>query len=120
MDPRRRKELMFESNSENSFERTEVYFTVIEVLRNASEWIKDNTKEVERLSGKWDFFSPPQASGQGPHGEPRRWECYRVIKNNWKLILKKAKDHERELLETTRRKMEEVKSLRDGVRFTPD
>lgn len=111
--------MMFESNVNGSFQRSEIYFTVIELLRIASEWIKSNTQELELCS--WQEIEDPEGgvydavdSAKESHLK-RKTECKYIINNNWKIILKKDRLYSQVLLDRIHKKMEETKSLRDGV-----
>lgn len=107
---------MFENSTGNSFERTEIYFTVIEILRIASEWVQDNCREIEKLSEELKYCLMILPSYIENDAQLRRKrECYKVVKNNGKILTRKAKENETEFLEAIGKKTEEAKSLRDGV-----
>jgi hypothetical protein len=106
---------MFENSASDSFERSDVYFTIIELLRIAKEWINSLEDSIRKTEDKIDrsLIWGPFMKFTGDMEDYRR--SRKIIAENWRVVWRKYKSIKDELLEKIDVKMVEVKSLRDGV-----
>jgi hypothetical protein len=110
---------MFDTAS-SQFTLSEFYFTVLQVLRIASEWIQESMDQLVRLAEDLEEaiinddektlfpsrrYWPPEIK------EPAR----DVFKHNWDCVISYQQRLGKGLLSRIDKKQEEVKSLRDGV-----
>jgi hypothetical protein len=94
---------------DDDFERSKLYFTILQILRIFGEYIRTMSADLHQLDDL--FVSPPQ-------GFPLQLmepDELRVMRTNWEVVLKFQKAAEERLLSRVSDKTEEVKSLRDGV-----
>jgi hypothetical protein len=95
---------------DDHFERSELYFTILQVLRVFGEYIRTLSLDLHYLD---EVFSP-----NGPSDFPlkdMRPDELRVMRENWKTVMEAHQKAEKRLLGRLSDKTEEVKSLRDGV-----
>ncbi|KAK4214218.1 hypothetical protein QBC37DRAFT_284332 [Rhypophila decipiens] len=98
LDARTSEDLMFDK----SFQKSRVYFQVLQVLRIFSESIRETGTELKSLSNML--------------GKRAREDYNNVdIHNNWNLVLGFQVQEELKLLQRIAEKTEEIKSLRDGL-----
>lgn len=101
-----------------------LYFTVIQILRISADWIQESmddlrqtVDDMERLyldstiDGQFASFCPP--------GSQDRDAAAKVFRENWESVLSHQQRLGNALLLRVAKKMEETKSLRDGVSTTP-
>lgn len=112
---------MFETSSAYNFERSDRYFFVIELLRIATEWIKETGDDLKRLRAEVDdalltSIEDKQLRKGEPHSSVPSWKaCLDVTNHNWGIVFRAHTKYEKDLLDRIERKMQEAKSLRDGV-----
>lgn len=106
LKPEEIKKWMFDDD----FERSKLYFTILQILRIFGEYIRTMRADLHQLD---DLFVTETQDGF-PLGLMSSDEL-RVMRSNWELVLKVQKDSEKRLLGRLLDKTEEVKSLRDGV-----
>lgn len=105
MNPTQVSEWMFDLD----FNRSSLYFTLLQVLRIFGEYISTVSEDLKSLKSL--FLD--SANGL-PFNDPRPDEMS-DIESNWKLVTQLQEDAEKRLLSRILAKTEEVKSLRDGV-----
>lgn len=84
---------------------SETYFLVNQLLRVFEEWINNLESDLQRLRQEIAEKMSPVVGH-----DPRR-----IIESNWAMLLKKASTSCSELKTRTKRKRDEIESLRDGV-----
>ena len=105
LKPEKLKQWMFDDD----FERSKLYFTILQILRIFGEYIRTMSADLHQLD---DLFVA------GARGFPLREitpDELHVMQSNWESVLKVQKAAEKRLLDRLLDKTEEVKSLRDGV-----
>jgi hypothetical protein len=86
---------------------TAIYFTVLQILRIAAEWIDESIDDLKDLRARWDLLYL--------HDAPFTTEEIRLASTNWDNVISAAERRHKTLRDRLDRKAEEVKSLRDGV-----
>lgn len=84
---------------------SESYFLVNQLLRVFEEWINDLESDLQRLRQE---IAEEMSDVVGHEARP-------IIESNWATLLKKASTSCSELKTRTKRKRDEIASLRDGV-----
>jgi len=105
LKPEEIKKWMFDDD----FERSKLYFAILQILRIFGEYIRTLSADLHQLD---DLFVA------GPSDFPLRQmrpDELHVMRSNWESVLKVQKAAEKRLLDRLLDKTEEVKSLRDGV-----
>jgi hypothetical protein len=102
------------------FATSELYFTILQLLRIASDWIREGMEDLENLAGQSqvfiDFhFTLARRGGEVPATVDVSEVVSEVIERNWENVVSHQKSLAKPLLERIEKKSEEVKSLRDGV-----
>ena len=92
---------------DDSFERSALYFSVLQLLRIFTEWIHGTGRDLELCATETS-----ESNLLNNAFEPEELE---QISKNWKIITSHYSEVERRLLLRIGEKTEEVKSLRDGV-----
>ncbi|KAK1830202.1 hypothetical protein QBC39DRAFT_354430 [Podospora conica] len=114
--PERRREMMFD-NSE--LRLSEFYFTLLQTLRIASEWINEATYDLKQMVEyiERSFFSPNSTSiASFLSGTAEMQQAQITInRQNWESVLVHQRRAAARLLDRIAKKQEEVKSLRDGL-----
>jgi hypothetical protein len=105
LKPEEIKKWMFDDD----FERSKLYFTILQILRIFGEYIRTMSADLHQLDDL--FVTGPRFF---PLSEMRQDERH-VMRSNWESVLKVQKAAEKRLLDRLLDKTEEVKSLRDGV-----
>ncbi|KAI0815974.1 hypothetical protein GGR55DRAFT_675583 [Xylaria sp. FL0064] len=105
MNPIKISEWMFDAD----FERSRLYFTLLQVLRIFGDYIRTVSDDLDSLSNI--FLNPLYGL---PFEYPTPDEL-RDIKGNWEMVIRFQKDAEQRLLARLSYKTEEIKSLRDGL-----
>ncbi|KAI0096953.1 hypothetical protein GGR51DRAFT_542117 [Nemania sp. FL0031] len=103
-DPKERRRWIFDNN----FERSELYVTILQVLRIFNDYIRtvsDDLRLLDSLFLNKDNF-PMYNMSQ---------DELRIMRANWNSVKKFQKETEQSLLGRVSRKTEEVQSLRDGL-----
>jgi hypothetical protein len=89
---------------DDSFTRSEVYFTTLQLLRIFGKWIRDTGRDLRNTAD----FDNDEAKWVGV-------EHLKVLNDNWKAILEHYDKEAESLLQRIADKTAEVESLRDGV-----
>jgi hypothetical protein len=106
LQPEEIRKWMFDDH----FERSELYFTILQILRVFGEYIRTLSLDLHYLD---EVFCP-----EGPSDFPlkdMRPDELRIMRENWEKVIKVHEKAEKRLLSRLSDKTEEVKSLRDGV-----
>lgn len=101
------KKLMFD----DSFERSKLYFKVLQLLRIFSDEIQASVRDLESLDiedtsnfGAGQFFLLRSSTADK-----------KALQDNWETVMKYQTEAQDRLLKLIVDKVEEIKSLRDGV-----
>jgi hypothetical protein len=105
LSPEKRQTLMFD----DSFERSALYFSVLQLLRIFADCIHDTRQDIEFLVSN-AFQDTGSLQSVGKDGE-------KILSDNGKMILSRYKEVEDRMLRRITEKRDEVISLRDGVRL---
>jgi hypothetical protein len=105
LKPEEIKKWMFDDD----FERSKLYFTILQILRIFGEYIRTMSADLHQLDNLF------VTETQGFPLSLMRPDELRIIRSNWESVLKVQKSAEKRLLDRLLDKTEEVKSLRDGV-----
>ncbi|KAN0102633.1 hypothetical protein V8E51_010946 [Hyaloscypha variabilis] len=115
LTPMKREEMMFDNDP---FPRSDLYFTVLQLLRISADWISESLKDLESLAEASQIMceiftkSPDKRRGRQ---DPVTVSVRTVLEQNWKNVISHQKSLAKPLLERIEKKTEEVKSLRDGL-----
>lgn len=110
--------MMFDS----SFERSRLYFTVLQTLRIISEWVHESERELQQL--KRDFYANFQSSiarrgSIGSNGSDAPPTAFiNEIDKAWEELIAMHSSSSQSLLNRIEKKEEDIKSFRDGVCFS--
>ncbi|GAW23843.1 hypothetical protein ANO14919_134200 [Xylariales sp. No.14919] len=104
LNPREMDKWMFDDN----FERSRLYFTVLQILRIFGDCIRTVSDDLRDLDGL--FLRDPDF----PMRHMRRGELH-ALRSNWESVRDAHRKAEQGLLDRILYKTEEVKSLRDGL-----
>ncbi|KAM7212717.1 hypothetical protein V8F06_011917 [Rhypophila decipiens] len=117
LSPAGRRSIMIDRSG---LQLSEFYFTMMQTLRIASEWIQESMDDLRHMVNDMErlYLSP-----QTPEGFPtflpldatKRDEFIRVYRSNWNSVLLHQQNIGSELLSRIAKKQEELKSLRDGL-----
>ncbi|KAL2263590.1 hypothetical protein VTK26DRAFT_6057 [Humicola hyalothermophila] len=102
-------------------EKSEVYFSLLQLLRISSEWVAESSEHLEwvaqtcnsnirRYMQVHNLFESKDTTGRNL-GE----NLQEVVAWNWRVVLKFHRKESQALLAHIDRKIEEIKSLRDGL-----
>ncbi|KAK0616570.1 hypothetical protein B0T14DRAFT_434802 [Immersiella caudata] len=92
---------------DDSFERSGVYFTVLETLRVSSDWARDTLKTWEALLEQWKHDAQPEKLFSPAD--------LVALEENWAVVDRHIRARFEELMTRLTNKTEEIKSLRDGA-----
>lgn len=104
---------------DSTFERSRLYFTVLQALRIFSEWVQESGRELQQL--KQDFDANIQSSGtrRGSIGSSSGSESpnffMKEIDEAWEKVISIHGASSKSLIDRIEKKEEEIKSFRDGV-----
>ncbi|KAI2639119.1 hypothetical protein GGS26DRAFT_376989 [Hypomontagnella submonticulosa] len=107
--------MMFDS----SFERSRLYFTVLQTLRIISEWVHESERELQQL--KRDFYANFQSSiarrgSIGSNGSDAPPTAFiNEIDKAWEELIAMHSSSSQSLLNRIEKKEEDIKSFRDGL-----
>lgn len=95
---------------DHKLKRSEMYFTVLQLLRIFEDWASDLVEDVEALI-------PPvrEKMRQRLVAHESEAEAHAIIEDNWKLLIAHAQDSKTDVVGQIERRKQEVSSLRDGV-----
>lgn len=109
---------------DSSFDRSELYFTILQLLREFEEWIRESNTEMQELQKRcmeritviagFPRTSPHHDCFEEDEDPVRAIEIKR-LEENWTQTLSHLKSTSKSLYERLEKKSTEVKSLRDGV-----
>jgi len=99
MDDKKWERLMFD----NSFRLSKLYFTVLQVLRIASSWIEESVSDLRLVQEKWSNAVQYETTDA------------RNVTRELEEMVTSMEAKKQRLLSRVNKKVEEVKSLRDGV-----
>lgn len=105
-----RKKLMYD---DHNLSRSEMYFTADQLLRIFPEWVNELGPDLGCESLHEQISSQIVAAGLSL--EANEPQAYRVLEDNWKLLLRHAEASRKDILKLVERKRDEIQSLRDGV-----
>ena len=97
-----------------SLRRSEYYFTVLQLLRIFSEWIRQTLDDMDDMIRQFDDEMVPWLVAR-PDDHTTSMSV-KVSISNWANVSALQKRIGQDLLERIEKKKEEIKSLRDGVR----
>lgn len=108
------EELMFD----DSFRRSKHYFELLQVLRIFTDLVDETRRNLDEV-GRYFVDSNKASSFLSPLDAPRRDREFRALKANWDVITRFHNEAEKLLLQRIAAKIDEIKSLRDGVSSNP-
>ncbi|KAK3333034.1 hypothetical protein B0T19DRAFT_416990 [Cercophora scortea] len=92
---------------DDSFQRSRMYFTVLETLRISGDWVDEVPKTSKRLRQQWnDNVEPTKIFDEAD---------WRALDKGWDAVERMITDRAMLLRDRINGKTEEVKSLRDGL-----
>jgi hypothetical protein len=118
LSPTRQLEAMIDGND---LQLSKFYFTVLQLLRTAAEWIRESMEDLRRTVDDMERLYLVQTVDQGatflPEGSDRevRDAAVAMFKQNWESVLAEQNRLGSALLTRIATKQVETKSLRDGV-----
>lgn len=89
--------------------RSEIYFTVVQLLRIFEEWTSEPEEAIRTLRYQTTYELKSRVKSRQP-------EAQRIIERNWTALLSQAQTSRNRILGLIKRKRDEIQSLRDGVR----
>lgn len=92
---------------DESFERSKVYFTILETLRVSGEWVRNFIRAWDVLERRWEVEVKPYSLFSEDE--------MRAMDKNWATVNNNIRSRVEVLITHMSSKAEEVKSLRDGV-----
>ncbi|KAI1110864.1 hypothetical protein F5Y14DRAFT_465126 [Nemania sp. NC0429] len=108
-------ELMFDG----SFERSKLYFRILQILRIFAERIEEMREDIASLSPANPAFEPYRTYLLALLGDeattPHAKQDLRALEDNWKIISRFHDEAEKLLLQRIATKTEGIKTLRDGL-----
>lgn len=91
---------------DHNLSRSEMYFTTDQLLRIFPEWVNELGSDLGCESLHKEISSQVTAAGLSLEAnEPR---AYRILEDNWKLLLEHAEDSRRDILMSIERKRVEI------------
>jgi hypothetical protein len=99
---------------DDSFEVSRSYFTILQLLRIFSDSIHQSVEDLRQMKNKFSYKFP---TGELYEVKLLSLPTRQIIAANWEKVLSFQQQTGTELLSRIEKKTEEVKSLRDGVRF---
>lgn len=106
LDPDLRKKLMYDDHKLN---RSEIYFTVVQLLRIFEEWTAEPEDTIRTLRYHTIYELKSRMNPSQP-------DAQHIIETNWISLLTQAQTSKNKILGLIKRKRDEIESLRDGVR----
>lgn len=105
---------------DSTFERSKLYFTVLQTLRIFTEWIQESEREVQQLKRDFDLNIQSHTSRHGSTAS----SCVSSPPDNfmneideaWDELVNMHGSSSKYLLDRIEKKEVEIKSFRDGVR----
>ncbi|KAI1500819.1 hypothetical protein F5X99DRAFT_385071 [Biscogniauxia marginata] len=104
---------------DSTFERSRLYFRVLETLRVFSEWIQESQRELERLRSDHNAIAYPEYKRRGAIGEDNgkrpSTPFMKEINDAWEELINFHSATSKSLLDRIEKKNEEIKSYKDGL-----
>lgn len=101
---------------DRSFERSNTYFTVLQLLRIFNEAIQETADPMKEFVNQWQN---KQTFTRSQHGDDWNYrfseETQTILMKNWEIVLSQHQKASKVLIDRIDKKNEELKSLRDGV-----
>ncbi|KAI1452189.1 hypothetical protein F4805DRAFT_471046 [Annulohypoxylon moriforme] len=114
-DPKQDGAAMFDS----TFERSKLYFTVLQILRVFSEWIQESERELQQLRRDFDVNIQSTTARRGSiasnHGTAPPAMFMKEIDEAWEELIALHNSSSKSLLDRIEKKEMEIKSFRDGL-----
>ncbi|KAK0611713.1 hypothetical protein B0T14DRAFT_334170 [Immersiella caudata] len=112
-----RREIMVDTSD---LKLSDFYFAVIQILRIAAEWIQESMDHLRHTVDDMERLylattSDPQFASFLPASADSRDVMLIVFKQNWESVMQEQRQIGNALLGRVAKKMEETKSLRDGL-----
>ena len=107
---------------ESELRLSEFYFTVIQVLRIADNWIQESMDDLRRMFSDMERLyvcstvDDMELATLAPLTPDARNLAIETFKQNWNVVRSRQKEIGASLQSRIKKREEEVKSLRDGVR----
>jgi hypothetical protein len=113
----RRREMMVDTSD---LKLSEFYFAVIQVFRIAAEWIQESMDDLRQMVNDMErlyLATTPDAHFATflPSSTDSCEAMVKVFKQNWESVIEEQQRLGNALLARVAEKVEETKSLRDGV-----
>jgi hypothetical protein len=105
----------------NDLQLSKFYFTILQILRAAAEWIRDSMNDLRRTVNDMERLYLAKTVCQGATFLPQKSDknardaAIAMFKQNWDSVLSEQKRIGDDLLCRIATKQEETKNLRDGV-----
>jgi len=105
----------------NDLQLSKFYFTILQLLRTAAEWIRESTDDLRRtVSDMERLFLPRKTDHMTSFLSPAsdkdsRTAAIMMFKQNWESVIAEQERLGIALLSRIKMKQEEAESLRDGV-----
>ena len=117
LDPTHRRKMMVDTIDLQS---SEFYFAVIQILRIATDWIQESMNDlsqtVDDMKRLYLAASPDDKFASFlPQESDARDTAAGVFRKNWESVIQEQQQLGEALLVRVAKKVEETKSLRDGV-----
>ncbi|KAI2473153.1 hypothetical protein F4781DRAFT_223807 [Annulohypoxylon bovei var. microspora] len=110
-DPKRDGAAMFDS----TFERSKLYFTVLQTLRVFSEWIQESERELQQLKQDFDVNIQSNTARRGSISSNYGTVPPTEIDDAWEELIAIHGSSSKSLLDRIEKKEAEIKSFRDGL-----
>ncbi|OQD89552.1 hypothetical protein PENANT_c002G07007 [Penicillium antarcticum] len=112
----RRQDLMFDNDQ---FAKSDQYFTALQVLRICSDWIKQVNQGLKTLHGQIDIskasLDDDSDDDSNTHTAQDKANERKQLDEMFSIVMAENEARSRPRLDRIERKVEEVKSLRDGL-----
>jgi len=107
---------------DNDLRLSKFYFTVIQMLRIAADWIQESMENLGRIRKDMErLYLLQAANGMAsflPTGsDSQTQDAIKIFNKNWEIVIEEQKRIGNELLARISAKKTETESLRDGVGF---
>ncbi|KAI1468036.1 uncharacterized protein F4812DRAFT_428609 [Daldinia caldariorum] len=101
---------------DSTFDRSRLYFTVLQTLRIFSEWIQESGRELQQLQQDFDAnfqFSIARRDSTGSRDTPISF--IEKIDETWEKVIAIHSASSKSLMDRIEKKEEEIKGFRDGL-----
>ncbi|KAI1799094.1 hypothetical protein F4811DRAFT_128712 [Daldinia bambusicola] len=104
---------------DSTFDRSRLYFTVLQTLRIFSEWIQESERELQQLKQDFDTNIQFSMARRGSIGSRDSSETPNSFMENidetWGKVIAIHRASSKSLIDRMEKKEEEIKSFRDGL-----